>query len=76
VPEIVYTVKKGEKKGETFKIFNDSEYQSPAVRTKTKAYRTMVTEVNGKTVHALGVWKVEVVVDGVVIGSATYEVKG
>jgi hypothetical protein len=75
-PEVTYTVAKGETKGETFKIFADSEYKSPPVRTKTKAYRTLETEVNGKTVRALGVWKVEVVVDGAVIGSATYEVKG
>jgi hypothetical protein len=56
-------------------LFASGTYQSPAVRTRTKAYRTLVTTANGKQYRATGTWRVEVEVGGVVIGEGTYEVK-
>ena len=73
-PEVYYTTKKGNK----VLVFDNSTYESPSVRTKTKAWRTLSSVVSGteKTMRAVGIWKVEVLVDGVVIGSAEYKVKG
>jgi len=68
-PEVYYTTKKGTK----VLLFKVSDhYDSPPVRTKTKATRTLVTTVTGvgKVVRAVGLWKAEVTVDGVVVGSA------
>ena len=90
-PEVVYTNKKGEKtlifqnsewKGK--KLLGDPDIKNPPCRctdtgqkncARTKAFRTLKTEASGKTYTATGTWKVEVLVDGVVIGSAEYLVK-
>jgi hypothetical protein len=44
---------------------------------RSKAYRTLKTDVNEKWVRAVGTWKVEVLndADGTVLGSLTYDVK-
>jgi hypothetical protein len=60
---------------ESAPLFCSSEYKSPRVRSHTRAYRTLVTEIDGISHRAIGTWKVEVVVDGMVITESTYEVK-
>ena len=72
-PEVNYITKKGKKVA----LFKSSVYPSPAVRTKTKATRTLVTTVVGtdKEFRATGVWKVEAIVGDVSLAEATYEVK-
>jgi hypothetical protein len=60
---------------ESAQLFVADSYRSRMVRTQTKCYRTIVTTVGDKEYRATGVWKFKVVVDGVVIGEGSYEVK-
>ena len=60
---------------EAAQAFSKDMYRSPMVRTHTKSYRTVVTTIGEKEVRAVGVWTFVVKVDGVEVGSGSYEVK-
>lgn len=54
---------------------NGEPFKSRAVRTSTKCYRTLVTQIEGRIYRALGTWKAEVYVGDVKIGEGSYTVK-
>jgi hypothetical protein len=57
------------------KVFADGKHECSPCNHQTSATRQVVTELNGKAVRGVGVWKAVVKLDGVEIGSGEYEVK-